>query len=121
MIGSYAGGLVHGMRVAPLEQDVLFRTDDKECRAECEHKQACEIEIATIHDVKCAGFRDELIQDLDVAGFAIRYADKRRNIAVQVEQRMAFSRLLCGAETSPRETVKNRGQSWSNPVRTSFG
>ena len=36
VIGSHAGGLVHWMGVAPLQQDVLFGAYDEECRAESE-------------------------------------------------------------------------------------
>jgi hypothetical protein len=37
MIRSHAGGLVHWMGVAPLQQDILFGAYDEKCRAEREN------------------------------------------------------------------------------------
>jgi hypothetical protein len=97
VIGAYASGLVYRMRVAPLKQNVLFRADNKKCRAESEYKQTREIEVAAIHNVECASFGEELVKDIDIAGFAIGDADKRRNIAGRAG--CPSSRLPRGDET----------------------
>jgi len=99
--------------VASLQQDVLFGAYHEECRAESEHKQAGEIDVATIHDIKRTGFRKDLIQNVHIMHFAVGNADKRGNIAVQVQQRVHFNRCLVLAKFRPgkqRETKVNRGR-----------
>src|SRR5215469_17973415 len=103
VVRAYAGGLVYRVRVAPLKQNILFRADNEECRAECEHKQAGEIQVAAIHNVECTSFRNELVQDVHIPGFAIGDADKRRNIAVQVEQGMHLHSRLVATKLGPGE------------------
>src|ERR1700730_12836814 len=103
VIGSHASRLVQWMGVAPLQQDVLFGTYDEECRAESEHKKALEIDIASVHDVERTGLGEDLIQNVHVVHFAVCNADKRRNIAVQVEQRMYLHRCFVLAKLGPRE------------------
>src|SRR5580658_8525229 len=84
MIGSNASSLVHRMRVAALEQNVGFRPDD----------------------VEGAGLRENLIEDVDVMYFAVGNADKRGDIAMQVEQRVHLDRAFVLAELRPRKQRK---------------
>ena len=65
--------------------------------------QALEVDVTTIHDVKGARFRDQLIEDVDVVQFAVADVDKRGDIATQIEQRMHLHRRLGRAERCPRE------------------
>ena len=88
LVGNDADRPIGRCGVDTLGVQVLLGACDEEGASLMQDVKAREIDVAAIHDVICAGFGDELIQDIDIAGFAIRYADKRRNIAVQVEQRM---------------------------------
>ena len=55
LIRAHARRFVDGMRVAPLEQDVLLGSHDEERRAEGEHEEAFEIHVGPIHNVEGAG------------------------------------------------------------------
>ena len=71
MIRANSGSLVDRVRVAALEQDIGFRANHEEGRIQGEHVEALEIHIAAIHDVEGAGFRHDLVEDVDVVYFAI--------------------------------------------------
>ncbi len=77
--------MVYRMGVAPLQQDILFGAYDEECRAEGEHEEAFKIDVAAVHHIERTGFGKELIQDVHVMHFAVRNADKRGDIAVQIQ------------------------------------
>ena len=95
--------LVHRMRVAALEQDVGFGAHDEEGRAEREHVEALEIDVAAVHDVERAGLGQDLVEDVDVVHFAVGNADKRGDVAVQVQQRVHLDGGLVLAELGPRK------------------
>src|SRR5207248_2945081 len=103
VIGSHSGGLVHWMRVLAIEQDIRFSAHNEEGRAECEDVEALEIHVAAIHDVERSGFRGNLVENIDVVHFAVGNADKRGDIAVQVQQRVHFYSTLVLPEFGPRE------------------
>ena len=44
MIGSQSAGSVCWMRIAALEQEILFRPHDEKCGAECEDKESLEVD-----------------------------------------------------------------------------
>lgn len=52
LIGLHTSLLVYRMRVAPLDQDVLFGAHHEEGRAECEDVEALEIDVAAAHHVE---------------------------------------------------------------------
>ncbi len=103
LIRAQARGFVDGMRVAPLEQDVLLGSHDEERRAESEHEEAFEIDVGPIHDVERAGLRADLVEDVDVVHFASSNADERGNIAVQIQQRVHLHGGFLLAESRPRK------------------
>jgi hypothetical protein len=61
---------------------------DEEASGIIEVRQALEVEIAAIHDIECAGFRNELIQNIDVMHLAVADEDERRDAAAQIKQCM---------------------------------
>lgn len=65
--------------------------------------QALEIEVATVHDVEGAGLGQNLVEDVDVVYFAVGNADKRGDVATQVQQRVHLDRGLVLAEFRPGE------------------
>ena len=91
------------MRVAPLQQDVLLGSHDEERRAKGEHEEAFEIDVGPIHDVEGAGLGADLVEDVDVVHFAVGNADKRGDVASQVQQRVHLHGSLAPAELGPRE------------------
>src|SRR5271155_5392356 len=112
LVGADSGAFVDGVRIASLEQDIFFGAHHKECGAEGKQEEALEIDVAAIHNIESPGFGNDLIKDVHVMHFAVGNADKRGNIAVQVQQRVHFDGGLVGAESSPgeqRETQVNRG------------
>ena len=108
MIGTNPSALVYRMRVAPLQQDIFLRAHHEEGGAESEHEQALKIDVATIHDVERARFREDRIKHVDVMHFAVRNANKRWDIAMQVKQSVEFDGGLLLAEVGPREQRKTQ-------------
>ena len=103
LIRAQASGLVDGMRVAPLQNDVLLGADDEERRAEGEHEEAFEIDVGSIHNVEGAGLGVDFVKDVDVVHFAVGNADKCGDIAPQVQQGVHLHGSLALSELCPRE------------------
>ena len=62
-----------------------------------------EIHVAAVHDVERPSLRQNLVEDVDVMHFAVGNADKRGDIAMQVEQCVHLDGGLVLAEFGPRE------------------
>ena len=103
LIGANASVFIDRMRVAPLNQYVRLGAHDEESRAEREHKQALEIDVSAIHHVECARLRHDLVEDVYVVHLAVGNADKRGDIAVQVQQRVHLDGGFVLAELGPWE------------------
>jgi len=103
VIGSDAEGFVHRARIAPLEQDVLLGAYDEERRAQGEYEEPLEIDVAAIQDVERARFRKDLVEDVDVVHGAVGNADKRGDVAMQIQQRVHFDGGLVLAKLGPGE------------------
>jgi len=77
---------------------------------------ACPLHISgnfTLHDVECARLGNELVEDVHIGSFAVGYVDKRRNIAVQVEQGVHLHSRLMTTKLGPgkqRKTEVNGGR-----------
>lgn len=82
-----------GARVAPVQQDVLLGTHDIESRAEHEHVEPGEVEVAAVHHVERARLGYDLIERVDIVTATRGDAHERGNGAAQVEQGM---QLDCG-------------------------
>src|SRR5260370_24911960 len=106
VVRSNPGGLVHRMRVSALDQDIGLGAHNKEGRAKREDVTALEVHVAAIHDVERSGLRRNLVEDVDVMHFAGGNADKRGDIAVQVEQRVHLHRAFVAGKIFPREKTK---------------
>ena len=103
VVGEEAAFQRHGAGVAPVELHVLLATHDIEGRAKNEGVKPGEVEIAAVHDVERTGLRREFVEDVDVVPAGWANADKRRDRAAQVEQRVQFDRRFGAAKASPRE------------------
>ncbi len=91
------------MRVAPLEQHVRLGPHHEEGRAQRQHEQPLEINVAAIHDIEGSSFRHDLVQHVDVMHLAIGNANKRWNVATQVQQRMHLDGSFASPEPGPRK------------------
>jgi len=60
-----------------------------------------EIEVAAVHNVKRAGFENQLMQEIDVVNFAVSDDDHRRNIAAEIQQGMQFDCSIALAVLGP--------------------
>jgi hypothetical protein len=103
VIGTDAGSLVHQMRIAALKQDVGLGPYNEESCTQREPVKTPEIDVAAVHDVERAGFGIDLVKDVDVMHLAVGNANKCREIAVQVQQRVHFDGTLLLAELGPWE------------------
>jgi len=68
-----------------------------------EEVETLEIQVASVHDVERSSLRHNLVEDLDIVDFAVGNADKRWDIAMEVEQRVHLDGCLVLAEPCPRE------------------
>lgn len=66
LVEDHSRGSVRGMRIATLRVHILLRAGDKEAAGLMQPIQAQEVDVAAIHDVKSPGFRNQLIEDIDV-------------------------------------------------------
>lgn len=103
LIANQAGGFVDGMGVEPSKQPVGAGADDEECAGEIEGEQPGEVDIAAVHNVEGAGFRDQHIKRLIIGAFTVCNVDKAGDLAAQVEQGVQFDSRLGGLEFGPRE------------------
>jgi hypothetical protein len=78
----------------------LVRTTKK---AERQHEQPLEIDVATVHHVERARLGHDLIQHVHVVHFAIGDVNECRNIAAQVQQRVHLDCCLATPESGPRK------------------
>jgi hypothetical protein len=109
-----ADRLVDRTGVAPLQHDVLFGADDEEGRRKSEHVEALEVDVTPVHHVERSGLGGDLIEDVDVVHLAVGNADKRGNIAVQIQKGVHLYRAFVLAKLRPRkqgETEVDGGRS----------
>src|SRR5271169_6886762 len=84
MIGPQACGLADGPRVASSQQDAGFGACDKERTATMQDVETLEVQIAPIHHVEGASFRQNLVQEIHVMPFSVGNLNKSGNRATQV-------------------------------------
>jgi len=86
-----------------LEQHVLLGACHEERRAEGEHEEACEIDVAPIHHVERARLGNNFIEDVHVMHFSVGNANECGDVAMQIEQRVHLDRAFGLAELGPRK------------------
>lgn len=94
---------VDGMGIATLKLQIRFGSDYKETADGMKMMQPFEIEKPSIHDVKRAGLRQQVVEDIDLVHFAVADMNKRRDIAPQIEQCVQLDRGFGFPKRSPRE------------------
>ena len=68
--------------------------------------QPSEVEIATIHDVKCACLDGQEVQHIDLVQLAVADVDESRNSAAQVQQRVQFDGGFSRTKRRPLEQAQ---------------
>lgn len=101
MAAAQTRGLIHGPRVAALEQCVGRSAHDEEGRLQLKAVRPLEVDVAAIHHIERAGFDGDLVEDVDVVYLAVGDADKGWDRAAQVQQRVQFDSRFVGAEPGP--------------------
>lgn len=112
LVETQAGGFVHGAGVTACGAEVLLGAGDEESAALMDAMPAGEVEVATIHDVKRAGFPDELVEDIDVMNTARGDNDDGGKVALEREQGVELDGGLVLSKRGPRkerETEVNGG------------
>ena len=103
LVETQADGFVHGAGVTAGAAEVLFGAGDEESAALVEPMPAGEVQIAAIHDVKRAGFPDQLVEDVDIMHTASGDNDDGGIVALKRQQGVKFDGGLVPAESSPRK------------------
>ena len=64
---------------------IAFGAGDKEREGLVHHVKSCKVQISTIHDVYCAGFHDELVEDVDIVNLPIGNNNNAGNVPAQIQ------------------------------------
>jgi hypothetical protein len=89
------------MRDEAQKAEVFPRASDEESAMQGPTIQSFEVEVTAIHDVEGTRLRSELIQHIDIVNARRSNANKRGNLAPQIEQRVQFQSVLRGTEVGP--------------------
>jgi len=103
LVETQAGGFVHGVGVTACAAEVLFGAGDEESAALMNPMPAGEVKVAAIHDVKRAGFPDELVEDVDVMHTASGDNDDRGKVALERQQGVEFDGGFVLPKRGPRK------------------
>src|ERR1017187_3846992 len=103
VIRTDTGALIDLVGVAALQQDVGFGAHYEEGGTEREEEEAFEIHIGAVHDIESTGLRHDLVQDVYVVHSALGNANKRGDIATQVQQGVHLDGGFVFAKLRPRK------------------
>lgn len=93
----------HVFSVEDLEFWIPFLPDDKECAAEMDSEEPCEVEVATVEDIAGVGFVFNPVHGLAVVDFGIGDSVEYGNLGDDVDLGVDFNAGLCAAEEGPTE------------------
>ena len=88
--------------------EIALGANNKKRKALREGIQAAEVDVSAVHDVECPRLQHQLVEDVDVVSFSFRDADKTRDIAAQVYQRVQFDGGLVFAKSCPGKQRKTK-------------
>jgi len=89
--------------IDPMGIHVRFGTGDEEGAGQMQPMEPDEIDIAAIHHVDGARFREQQIERVDIVQLAVRDMDEARDVAAQIQQGVHLHRRLGRAEVRPGE------------------
>lgn len=105
LVGSQAGGLVHGTRLPNVVAHVGFRPCHEEGASRMDACQPKEIDVSTIQYIEGSGFENDPVQGVDVVDLPFRDRDERGDRTVQVDHGMKLDRGLAPSKARPRKEV----------------
>ena len=88
LVADVSSAAIHGTRVATLSLQVRPASGDEEAAGRMKSKESLEIQVSPIHDLEGSGFRQQLVEDVDVVHLAVDDVDKCRDNAAQIERRV---------------------------------
>ena len=94
LVADDAGAAVGWHRVQSVRIHATLGAGHEECSGLMQRIQACEIQIAAIHDVESACLEGQHVQHIDLVRLAVRDVDESRDIAAQVQQGVQPDRSL---------------------------
>ena len=103
MVASQAGEAVHGQRVMPGEFQFALGPRDEESPGICDAKEAHKIHVAAIHQIKCAGFKHEIVEPAHVVLTGSGDVNAGGNGPSQVDLGMHLDARFGLPEVGPRE------------------
>lgn len=103
LVTAQASAFVDRTRAAPFVVEIFLGASHEERRAACEDRQVPKIDVAAIDHVEGARFQEQMIEGVDIVGFSVRYADKTRNIATQVDHGMQLDGTFAPTKFRPGE------------------
>ena len=80
---------------------VRFGAGHEERLGQMQGMEPGEIDIAPIYDAEAAGLESDLIEDVHIVEFVIRYLNESRDVAPQIEECMELYRTFVLAKTRP--------------------
>ncbi len=112
LIKPQAGGFIHRPGVTAGATEILLGAGDEKRTTLMNPMPPGEVQVAAIHDVKRAGFPDELVEDVDIMHTASGDNDDGGKVALEGQQGMEFDGTLVFPKRGPRkqrETEVNGG------------
>ena len=83
---------INAARIAPPGLGVGFGARDEESLGIVNPRQAFEIQIPAIHDIKRARLQHQMIKNVDIVHFPVADEDEGRNAAAHIKQGVEFDR-----------------------------
>ena len=91
------------MRVTSLQKHIRLGAHDKEGGAERKDEEPLKIDVAPVHHVEGPRLRHDLVQNVHIMHITAGDADKRGNVAVQIQQGVHLYGGLAPAKLRPRK------------------
>ena len=86
LVALQSGRFVDGLRVKSSTTEIPFRANDEEGPGLVHEEEAGKVEIAAIHDVDCAGFCRQIVEDVGIVNLSIGNDNKGWDVAAKIQQ-----------------------------------
>ncbi len=103
LIASQSGSEIDRLRRSSDVIEVVFGPGHKEGCVLCKAIETSEVDVSPVHDVKCSGFENQLIQEGDIVNFPMSNADHTRNRASQIHLGVKFDGAFVLSKRGPRK------------------
>src|SRR3954470_2452522 len=103
LVAAQTAAAIDAMRIASARVEIGLRAYYEKRSALMQAIQPRVIDEASVHDIEGARLRDQVIEDCQVADFAVGYIEESRDAAAHIEQRMELDGTVVGSIASPRK------------------